>query len=242
MFTIAHVNPNIAGKGEGEDNTQLFSWNWPGDDASIHPIVTSIVDGTILSILNTSIASLLHPSWKLQVHWGWREEHIGEGGLYARDVTPIFDNNGAARWVKAAMKLNSTMRVCIVYCGQHAYGTGGAWTPTRGGRSYIPLDDLIPHAAKDTIDDVMVESDDDAETRSLNPCNFWMTNPGFHNLERKLQKRILRQQQFFEVIRNHALRLLAYYEQSIRADEDMALLCEHDDIMNPPAAGSLGNR
>jgi len=57
-FTIAYVDPNIAGKRVGENNTQLFSWHWPGDDKSILPIVTSIVDTTILSIVNAAIAGL----------------------------------------------------------------------------------------------------------------------------------------------------------------------------------------
>jgi hypothetical protein len=45
--TIAHVDPNIAGKLLGEINAQEFSWHWPGDEASIHARVTSIVDMTI---------------------------------------------------------------------------------------------------------------------------------------------------------------------------------------------------
>jgi len=37
-FTIAYVDADIAGKRVGENNTQLFSWHWPGDDESILPI------------------------------------------------------------------------------------------------------------------------------------------------------------------------------------------------------------
>jgi hypothetical protein len=49
----------------GETNTQLFSWYWPGDDESIFPIVTSIVDTTILSIVNAAISGLPDPSRKI---------------------------------------------------------------------------------------------------------------------------------------------------------------------------------
>ena len=46
-FDITYVDPDIAGMRVGESNTQVFSWHWPGDDESILPIVTSIVDMTI---------------------------------------------------------------------------------------------------------------------------------------------------------------------------------------------------
>jgi len=61
-FPIAYVDPDIAGKRVGENNTQLLTWHWPGDDESIQPIVTSIVDTTILSIMNAAITGLPDPS------------------------------------------------------------------------------------------------------------------------------------------------------------------------------------
>ena len=241
-FTIAYVDPDIAGKRVGENNTQLFSWHWPGDDESILPIVTSIVDMTILSIVNAAIAGLPDPSRKIRELWGCLEEPNGDGGPYARNVTPIFDNNTAAGWVKAAMKLSNPTLFCVVYRGQQADGTDGAQTPMRGGRSYLPLDDILPPPAEDMIDDIGEESDDDGETRRPNPRSFPTTKTGFQKFERKLQKRIIRQQRYLEVIRNRALGLFADYEQSVVADEDVAWLREHDHIVNPPAAGSLANR
>jgi hypothetical protein len=241
-FTIAYVDPDIAGKRVGENNTQLFSWHWPGDDESILPIVTSIVDTTILSIVNAAIAGLPDPSRKIRELWGCLEEPNGDGGPYARNVTPIFDNNTAAGWVQAAMKLSNPTLFCVVYRGQQADGTDGAQTPMRGGRSYLPLDDILPPPAEDMIDDIGEESDDDGETRRPNPRSFPTTKTGFQKFERKLQKRIIRQQRYLEVIRNRALGLFADYEQSVVADEDVAWLREHDHIVNPPAAGSLANR
>jgi len=64
-FTIAYADADIAGKSVGENNTQRFSWHWPGDDETILPIVTSIVNPIILSIVNTAIASLPDPSLKI---------------------------------------------------------------------------------------------------------------------------------------------------------------------------------
>jgi len=64
-FTIAYVDPDIAGKRVGENNTQLFSWHWPADDEWILPIVTSIVDTTILSIMNAANAGLPDPIRKI---------------------------------------------------------------------------------------------------------------------------------------------------------------------------------
>jgi len=103
-FTIAYVDPDIAGKRVRENNTRLFSWHWPGDDESILLIVTSIVDLTILSIVNAAIAGLPDPSRKIRELWGFLEEPNGDSDLYAHNATPIFDNNPAAGWVKAAKK------------------------------------------------------------------------------------------------------------------------------------------
>jgi hypothetical protein len=50
------VDSDIAGKRVGENNTQLFPWHWPGHDESIVPIVTSIVNMSILSIVNVAIS------------------------------------------------------------------------------------------------------------------------------------------------------------------------------------------
>ena len=63
-FTIAYVDPDIAGKRVGENHTQLFSWHWPGDDESLLPVVTSSVDTTIITIVNAAIAGLADPSRK----------------------------------------------------------------------------------------------------------------------------------------------------------------------------------
>ena len=241
-FTIAYVDPDIAGKRVGENNTQLFSWHWPGDDESILPIVTSIVDMSILSIVNAAIAGLPDPSRKIRELWGCLEEPNGDGGPYARNVTPIFDNNTAAGWVKAAMKLSNPTLFCVVYRGQQADGTDGAQTPMRGGRSYLPLDDILPPPAEDMINDIGEESDDEGETRRPNPRSFSTTKTGFQKFERKLQMRIIRKQRYLEVIRNRALGRFADYKQSVVADEDVAWLREHDHIVNPPAAGSLANR
>ena len=65
-LTIAYVDPNIAENRVGENNTQLFSWHWAGDDESRLGIVTSIVDRTILSIVNGAIAGLSDPSRKFR--------------------------------------------------------------------------------------------------------------------------------------------------------------------------------
>ena len=241
-FTIAYVDPDIAGKRVGENNTQLFSWHWPGDDESILPIVTSIVGTTILSIVNAAIAGLPDPRRKIRELWGCLEEPTGDGGLYARNVTPIIDNNTAAGRVKVAIKWSNPTLFCVVYRRQQADGTDGAQTPMRGGRSYLPLDDILSPPAEDIIDDIGEESDDDGEMRRPNPRSLPTTKTGCQKFEQKLQKRIIRQQRYLEVIRNCALGLFADDEQSVVADEDVAWLCEHNHIVNPPTASSLANR
>jgi hypothetical protein len=90
------VYPDIAGKTVGENNIQQYSWHWPGDDESILPIVTSIVNTTILSIVNAAITGLPDPSRKIRELWGCLAEPDRDGRPYASNVTSILDNNTAA--------------------------------------------------------------------------------------------------------------------------------------------------
>jgi hypothetical protein len=179
----------------GENNTQLFSWHWPGDDELKLLIVISIVDMTVFSNVNSAFAGLPDTSQKIRELWGCVEEPNGDGGPYVRNVTPILSNNTAAGWINVAMKLSSPTHFCIVYCGEQADGTAGAPTPMCGGCSDHALDDILPPLAPDMIDDIGEESDDDdAETRRPNPRSFLTMRTGFRKLERKLHKRIIRQQ------------------------------------------------
>jgi len=81
-FTITSVYLDIAGKGVGENNTQLFALNWPGDEESILRIVTTIVDMTILSIGNSTITSLPVHCQKIRDGRGFWEESNGDGGQH----------------------------------------------------------------------------------------------------------------------------------------------------------------
>jgi len=162
-FTIAYVDPNIAGQKEGENNTQQFSWHLMGDNEQILPIVKSIVNTMILSIVNAAIAGLPYPSWKIREVWGCWEEPNGDGGLHACNVTLIFDNNFSGRWVKVAMKFNIPGLFCVVYRGQHADGPDGTLTAWLGGHSYFRLDDILLPVAKDMIHHLGEESNDTAE-------------------------------------------------------------------------------
>ena len=92
------------------------------------------------------------------------------------------------------MKLSNPTLFCIVYRGQQADGTDGAQKPMRGGRSYLPLEDILPPPAEDMINDIGEESDDDGETRHPNPRSFPTTKTGFQQFQRNLQKRIIRQE------------------------------------------------
>jgi len=241
-FTIAYVDPDIAGKRVGENNTQLFSWHWPGDDKSILLIVTSIVDTTILSIVNAAIAGLSDPSLKIRELWGYLENLDGDGGPSARNVNTIFHNNTAAGWVKAVLKLTNPMHFRVVYCGQQADSTAGAQTPVHGGRNYLPLDDILPPPAEDIIDNIRHKSDNDGETWHPNPRSLPTKKTCFQKFQRELQNNIIRQQRDLEVIRNHALGFITDYKQSVVADEDVACLCKHDHIVNTPTTSSFANR
>ena len=140
------------------------------------------------------------------------------------------------------MRLSNPMLFCVMYLGQQADGTAAAQIPMRGGRSSHPLDDILPPPAEDMIHDIGEESDDHGKTGRPNPTSFPMTKTGFQKFQQQLQKRIIRQQRYLEVMRNRALGLLADYKQSIVPNEDVAWLPEHDHIVSPLTAGSLANR
>jgi len=240
-FNIAYGDCDIAGKKDGENNTLLFSWHWPGDDESIIPIVTSIVDTSIVSNVNAAIASLPDTIWNIRELCGCREEPNRYCGPHACNVTPFLSYNTAAGWVKGVMKFNNPMLFCVVYGGQQAEGTSGAQTAVHGGRSNLPLDDILPPPAEHMIYNMVQESDDDAEMCHPNPRSFPTTKIGFQKFECMPHMRIIRQQWYLEVIRNPVVGLFADHERSVVADEDVAWLLKHVHIVNPPAAGTMAD-
>jgi len=141
---------------------------------------------TVLSIVNGAIAGLPDPSRDIQELSECWEESNGDGGPYARDVTPIIDNNTAAGWVNAAMELYNQTLICVVHRGEQADGTACAQIPMRGCCSYLPLDVTLPPPAEDMIDDSGEESDDEGQTRRPNPRSFRPTKPGFRKFEMRL--------------------------------------------------------
>jgi hypothetical protein len=99
----------------------------------------------------------------------------------------MLDIMTAARWEKAAMILRNRIIRWVVYYGQQADTTAGAQTPMNGGRSYLPLDDILPPPAKNMIKNIREESDDDGEKQRPNSRSFPTRTTGFQQLERKLQ-------------------------------------------------------
>jgi hypothetical protein len=101
---------------------------------------------------------------------------------------------------------------------------------------------MLPPPAEDIMDNVTEVSDVDGEMWRPNPRSFPTMKTGFQTFEWKLQKRIIREQPYLEVIRNHALSLFADYEQSVVSDENVASLYVYDDIVISSTAGCLMNR
>jgi hypothetical protein len=75
-----------------------------------------------------------------------------------------------------------TNQFCVIYRCHHADRTDGAQTPLSGGRSNLPLIDIIPPPAVDIINSTENESDD-GETQSLNARSFPMTTTVFQKFE-----------------------------------------------------------
>jgi len=136
----------------------------------------------------------LTPARKSKSFGGCQAQPNGEGGLHTQNVSTILDNNTAAGWVNAAMKLNNAMPLHVVYHGQQTNGTSGAQTHMHGGRSYLPLDDILPPPHGDMIKDIEERSDNDAERRHTNQRSFQTMKTGFQKFETKPQRKIVWQQ------------------------------------------------
>jgi len=171
-FTIAIVYLDTAGKQVGENNTQLFSWQWPEDDEMLLPIITTIVNTTTLSIVNAVVTGLPDCSLNVTEPWGSRVKGNRNGHLRAHNGTLIFDINTAARWVKVRMNLINPMLFCVVYHSQQADSRAGTLTLMCGGHSYVLLDDIVPPPAEDMTDNIEEELNDDAEMWRPNPTSF----------------------------------------------------------------------
>jgi len=117
-FSIAYVDRDIACKRVCETNTQQMSLHWPVDDESMYPIVPSIISITISSIVQAAIACLPDHTQIVPESWGCQEKPTGYGGLCTCNVTPILDNNTAARYFKAAQKFCNPTLLWVVYHGQ----------------------------------------------------------------------------------------------------------------------------
>jgi len=111
----------------------------------------------------------------------------------------------------------------------------------RGAHIDLPQDDILPPPAENVTDDIGEELHNAAEMRLPTPTSFQTTKTGFQKFESKLRSRIFRQQQYLEVIWNHALGLGAYYQQTVAAHEDVPWPRDHNQIVNRPDAGSVAN-
>jgi len=92
------------------------------------------------------------------------------------------------------------------------------------------------------IDEIREELDADAQTQSLIPGSFLMTNKSFQKFEQKIQRSIIWLLRYLQVIQNWAVCRVPHYEQSSGADEDAACLQEYNSIVNAPADDSFTTR
>ena len=113
--------------------------------------------------MNAAIAGLPDPSLEIRAVWGCEEEANGDGSPRTCYVTPMFDDDTAAGWVKSAMKLYNQTLFCILYRGNISDGTSGAQLPMCGCHSSHHLGDILQPAAENMIDTVRDETDNDAK-------------------------------------------------------------------------------
>jgi len=140
------------------------------------------------------------------------------------------------------MLLDNPMLLYVVYRPQHANSTYVSQTPMHGDHNCHRLSDILPPQVEGMSEDIRHQLDSDAETLCPNSRTFLTTKTGFPKFKRNLQRRVIRQQQYLEVIRNCAVGLFDDYKQRVVADDNVALLPKHNHIVNPATVGSLANR
>jgi len=153
-ISITYVDPDVAGKRVGENNSHLFSQHWPRDDESILLIVTSIVVLTIWSIMHAVITHPPDPGCNIRQLSGCWEEPHGDGWPHTRNHTPIFDHNIATKWGMPAMKYHKPRYLFVIYRTHHANGQSGAQTAMCGAFEYFAVDDILPPPAEDMINNI----------------------------------------------------------------------------------------
>jgi hypothetical protein len=67
--------------------------------------------------------------------------------------------------VKTVMKFGNPTPMCFVNGGQSGDGTAGAEMLMCNRRSYLSLNDILPHLGNNMIDNIREELDDDGETQ-----------------------------------------------------------------------------
>jgi hypothetical protein len=179
-LTIACVDPDIARKSGCENNSQLFACHWPWDDGAILPVVIFIIDRNIVSIVHAAISGLPEGCCNIRDLCGCLEKPNGNRVLYVCNITPIFDNNTAARWIMAAMKFSNPKHCRVSYHSQQADGTDGAQMPMHGCRTDLPVVVILPLPVQDMIDPIREYSEEDGDTRPPNSRSLPTTKTGFH--------------------------------------------------------------
>jgi len=91
-----------------------------------------------------------------------------------------------------------------------------------GGHCYLLLNRILPPPAKDMINDIGEESDDNVVMWNPYVRSFPITKIGFQQLERKHPRRIITQQRYLEFSRKCVLSLFPDYEERVVADKNVA--------------------
>jgi len=100
------------------------------------------------------------------------------------------------------MNIDNPILVGIIYCSQQADGLLSAQAPMRGGHSYIPCDDTLPTSAKDMMHYIGKKSDCNADIPCQSKRSLLTTKKDIQMFKRLFQMRIIRQQQYVEVLQN----------------------------------------
>jgi hypothetical protein len=201
-----------------------------------------MVHTTIISMVNAAIAGLSDARWNIQQHWGCREEPTGDNSLHAVNVTPTVNIITASGYIKMPIRFQNPTHFCVGYRCLHANGPSGAQMPVYDGHSYLALDGTLDLPAEDIINMMVEDLEDNAQRCHTNQRSILSTKLGLQMYERQLQWKHIRLQQYVEVIRHCAVALFTDNMQSSDDNVNLTWLHEHDNIVNPTAAGSFANR
>jgi hypothetical protein len=203
------------------------------DDLSLFTLLTGVIKATILAIVKTVNEGMPDPSRTIRELCGVRCEQGNDEGPRVGDVAPIFNENTTLAWLRSTTNLEVRTIYCVLL-----RNNGVPNTPIPAGRSFLPLDEILPQE-EEMIDDIGEASDDELASSRPRPRSLPSSLAKLVARDKLIQRRLIRQKRYLTIIQNrgHAIWSDDYLPPDPE-EESVNWLHDHKYLVNPPSPGS----